>query len=93
MGAMVVVVTQGVVAHISNTQRPPSYLKNFYRSNPCCLHDCQVNIVGTPKLKIVNFILEFLIFSIRCMYKGGLVFQAIPKKCETKVEYLFKSKF
>ena len=27
------------------------------------------------------------------MYKGGLVFQAIPKKCETKVEYLFKSKF
>ena len=31
MGAMVVVVTQGVVAHISNTQRPPSYLKNFYR--------------------------------------------------------------
>ena len=32
MGAMVVVVTQGVVAHISNAQRPPSYLKNFYGS-------------------------------------------------------------
>ena len=25
------------------------------------------------------------------MYKGGLVFQAIPKKCETKVEYLIYS--